>query len=959
MAYISFCSRRLQPARPRWGESNTPTKTRTLKGAATTWFDHHSPSYLDLASVALLLLLTIVFVWPVAGLGYLPNSTDFILQYYPNLAFLGHNLKVGEIPLWNPFLFAGTPYLADPQSQLLYLPDWPFLILLDTATAARAILLTHFALAAVGMYAYLRTIQLPRRAAFLGAAVYGLGPYAIQLVAWAPMLMSLAWMPWALLFAERSLQRRSLSYAGLAGAVLALQFFNGWPHGSYITAFLLLATFLRHLASELTTVRDWKPVLTTGAVGAAVGGSALAFSSPLWLPFLEYWSRSTYITDQGLAAAGQGNVTVLALLGVGGTEGHGAYLGATALVLAILGAIYGRDRSRAWMFIALAAFGLLVAFGSKAPLYGFLYQWVPGFKTFHMPGRFMVLFAFSASVLGAMGAQALFKLSGRRTALTVASAALLLLVPLVYTLVKMLGIDAPTLLLGNLLHPENGPYLNPAMASQVAVSGVVAVAFLVALSTNRLPRTATFYLAAVIVLGDILLFQGKDAHYFGPPPPISRWASPKSTIERLANEDMPFRVAGFQQNGTIDFMSDFPFNLNAGLVPPNFSMMYGLEDLQGYLPLQLRRYADYVAAINGGPQDYHWAMIYNFQSPLLDLLNLGYVMVRNNAARLQNVTVATNLDFSDPRKPVAIHPHPLLATSLQIDSYLGNAVDLEDGHVVARVRVTDSSGQTHSFELRAGIETAEWAYDRPDVLARVRHHRAPIASTRDLPSPTHVYAANLVFPHPITISGITIQQVEPSVHLAVPEVIEVPAKPVDRYEKVGEIDGATLYQNKMALPRALLVQGAEVATSPEEALLKLQSPDFDPRREVVLEGAGAPAARTTGTADVGQVRIVASGNNKVQLAVHATSSGFLLLNEISYPGWNAYLDGKQVRVWRANYLFRAIEVSPGEHDVEFRFEPDSLKLGLALSLSTLVILLTAMAVLRFKSQQQRKESTPR
>jgi len=913
---------------------------------------HHSSPALDLLAGVLLVLVTIAFFWPVAALGYLPNSTDFILQYFPNLAFLAHNLKSGEIPLWNPYLFAGTPYLADPQSQLLYFPDWPFLLLLDTAAAARTILLAHFALAAAGMYAYLRTIQLPRRAAFLGAVVYGLGPYATQLVAWAPMLMSLPWMPLILLLVERSLQRRSPGYAALASAALTLQFFNGWPHGSYITAFLLLATILRHAATEVVSAHSWRPVLPTGAVAAAVGGIAVAFSSPLWLPFLEYWSRSTYITDRGLAAASaEGNVTVLALLGLGGTEGHGAYLGATALLLVLLGAIYGRDKKRAWMFVALAAFGLLVAFGSKAPLYGYLYQWVPGFRTFHMPGRFMVLFVFSASVLTAMGAEALLKLGGRRPALTTAGAILLLLVPLTYTLLKMFGSDAPGLLLGNLLHPERGPYLNPAMAGHVAVAGIVAALFLVALGSNRLPRTAAFYLALAIVLGDLFFFQGKDAHYFSPPPAILWSDSPAPAIERLAGGDAPFRVAGFQQNGAIHFMSDFPFNLNAGLVPPNFSMIDRLEDLQGYLPLQLRRYAQYVAAINGGPQDYHWAQIYNFQSPLLDLLNLRYVMVRNNEERLSNVTVATDLDFSVPGRPVAIHPRPLPATGLQVHSYLGNAVDLEDGHVVARVNVADGSGQTFSFDLRAGIETAEWAYDRPDVASRVRHHRAPIATTRDLPSPTHVYAANLVFPRPITISEITIQQVEPSVQLAVPEVVAVPAQPVDRYQKAGELDGATLYRNKLALPRVLLVPGAEVVATPEEALQRLQSPDFDPNREVVLEGSGGPTIQATGTAGIGQAKIVARSNNAVQLSVHAASSGFLLLNELSYPGWNAYLDGKQVKVWRANYLFRAIEVSPGEHDVEFRFEPDSLKLGLALSLSTLALLLAATAALRIRSRQ--------
>ena len=78
------------------------------------------------------------------------------------------------------------------------------------------------------------------------------------------------------------------------------------------------------------------------------------------------------------------------------------------------------------------------------------------------------------------------------------------------------------------------------------------------------------------------------------------------------------------------------------------------------------------------------------------------------------------------------------------------------------------------------------------------------------------------------------------------------------------------------------------------------------------------------------------------------------MNELSYPGWNAYLDGQRTRVWRANYLFRVIEVPPGEHEVEFRFEPDSLKLGLALSLPTLALLM-ATAVYRFKIRQHRKE----
>ncbi|HEX9017204.1 MAG TPA: YfhO family protein, partial [Chloroflexota bacterium] len=99
-----------------------------------------------------------------------------------------------------------------------------------------------------------------------------------------------------------------------------------------------------------------------------------------------------------------------------------------------------------------------------------------------------------------------------------------------------------------------------------------------------------------------------------------------------------------------------------------------------------------------------------------------------------------------------------------------------------------------------------------------------------------------------------------------------------------------------------------------------------------------------------------SSANRLRVEVNGASPGFLVLNELSYPGWKAYLDGRQVPVWRANYLFRAIEVPPGDHDIEFSFEPDSLKLGLALFLSTPAFLLVT-AALRLRSRKK-KESVP-
>ena len=934
----------------------------------------------DLAACLSLAILALLFPWQVTFWGYLPSSIDFLLQYFPNLAFLGHSLKTGDFPLWNPYVFAGTPYLADPQSAALYLPNWPFLLLLDTLTAARAIILLHYALAAVSFFLYLRVLSLSTAPSFLGAAIFGFSEYTITQVAGIPLLINLAWIPVVLMLAELTLQRQSLAFAAGAAISLAMQLFNGWLHGLYVAAFALGSTFLYHVVVNLVSARDWKACLKMVGLVPLVGVLWASLSSALLFPALEFVERSCYVMDRGLEqAGGEGNVTVLALLGVGGSEGHGAYIGAIGLGLLLLGALYGRDRKRTYLYLALGGFALLTAFGTKAPLYAQLYHWIPGFKTFHTPGRFMALYLISASTLASFGADVVLKGVSRRQVLTLGGVALLLLIPFYYTMLRMFAPDALGLLANNLIHWGDGPYLRADVAHHIFFFGIAGILFFLLLGTERLTPRYAYSAALLLLLADIFLMRNLGSQYFAPPPgllgsnpknaflldsegpksqelgiPKTRSGTPSTFLEDMKQQE--FRVMGYARNGTYHFLSDFPYNLLPTLMPPNLAMVYQLEDVQGYNPLQLRRYAEYIAAINGGPQDYHWALIYNFQSRLLDMLNLRYVMLSGDDTRLKNTTIAMGLNLEDTGRSLTVHPKPIIAAGLQVHSYLGHSADLVDGQVAARLRISDSSGLTHIIDLRAGIETAEWAYDRPDVAARVKHRKATVSMTWNLPSPVHTYVANITFTEPIEIVEVTLERVEPGIFIVVPELSAVPVYPLNRYEEVGNDDlGVKLYRNNLALPRALLVPRATVVQNPSDVLDILAGNSFDPKSEVVLEGPGAPKVGGS-SQNVGEVVLTSRSNNKVHLDVRASSPGFLVLNELSYPGWNAYVDGQRTRVWRANYLFRAIEIPAGDHEVEFRFEPDSIKLGLALSLPTLALLLM-VAVFRLTSRQHWKEKT--
>jgi uncharacterized membrane protein YfhO len=85
-----------------------------------------------------------------------------------------------------------------------------------------------------------------------------------------------------------------------------------------------------------------------------------------------------------------------------------------------------------------------------------------------------------------------------------------------------------------------------------------------------------------------------------------------------------------------------------------------------------------------------------------------------------------------------------------------------------------------------------------------------------------------------------------------------------------------------------------------------------------------------------QVDFVSEKNNEVDLRVKTAENSFLVLSDTYYPGWKAYVDGKETKIYRADYNFRAIPLKPGEYRVKFIYDPISFKIGMVVSLLTLV-----------------------
>jgi uncharacterized membrane protein YfhO len=133
-------------------------------------------------------------------------------------------------------------------------------------------------------------------------------------------------------------------------------------------------------------------------------------------------------------------------------------------------------------------------------------------------------------------------------------------------------------------------------------------------------------------------------------------------------------------------------------------------------------------------------------------------------------------------------------------------------------------------------------------------------------------------------------------------------------------------------------------------LQTLKAADF--RAVVFLEGYdGDPG----GSGSLRAAEVVSYRPNRVEVKVGPGPGGFLVLTDVWYPGWKCTVDGEEVPVYRADYVFRAVPVGPGEHYVVFRFEPDSYRVGRLVTRIALAVLPALVLVLAAWGRLRRRK----
>jgi len=389
------------------------------------------------------------------------------------------------LPLWNPQIYLGVPFLANIQAAALYPPNL-ILLLMPAESAIGWLLALHLGLAGAGMYLYaLHGPRLRTAGSAVAGSVYMLSAFMIAHAGHLNQTNTLAWTPWLMLAADRCALRVTPRRLAAIAALVALVILAGHTQQAYFTFLLAVIAAGVRLSRLVVARRLPEAAMRVVAMGAAVGlGAGLA--AVQLAATLELLGSSVRSGGLPLEEAG---VFGLPLKGLADdllpnylAEHNGEFAGSVGVVaLLLVGLAVVRDlrRARSLGWLALGLVGLLTAFGSRSPVYLALFHLLPGFDLFRVPARTLLFVVVATAILAGRGTRTLEQLAAawrrgrRRPALQLLGIATLL------TALPVLA-ELAIAVRGGSDHGLLAVFPNPVSLLNAAVTGALLVAGLAA-----------------------------------------------------------------------------------------------------------------------------------------------------------------------------------------------------------------------------------------------------------------------------------------------------------------------------------------------------------------------------------------------------------------------------------------------------------------------------------------------
>ncbi len=914
-------------------------------------------------------------------------SGDILHYFYPYRDYAAEALRTGRIPLWNPYMFLGAPFLANPQAAVLYPLHWPLSWLSVTKQIYWSAAL-HTWLLGFGGYLLMRRWQYQGLPAFATALVLAGSGFYGGLIGHINQMNGAAWLPWLVLIIEMVVQppqsterrpMRSRASLGIAlfGGVTALMLLAGHTQTAYINLFAVGIWAVWPLAST-ATIRQPKQQLADTAPSLIVyfGGVLLGvlISMAQLLPTLELSELGLRSDGLSYGEASSFSLKPLHLLWtllpsygladlsvvfdtLGYTE-FVAYVGLIGLILAIIGAWLGRHtRDQAWVFgILFTLMGLFLAAGRWNPIYYLLYEFVPGLDLFRAPARWMMLYTMGMAVLAGIGFESLgVRIRDQRAKIGLPRTKVFVLRFLFFVLL------VTDLLLAALALPHTHP-----TAPQSVYDVRTAPAHLLTDPAREVhPAAAGRFLSMSTLTfdpGDMADYERIFLQSF--PPQLDEAAFSELIVALKSQEILAPNLPLLWRIPAVD-------GFDGGVLPLKryihfLTLLIDADDLvpDGRLREQVRQ----------APQSALLGMLnaqYLITDKLRDLWYDGVYYDRQMGARLDG-EAQQQIDIDVPLPFEATHIDIIGHIDLNDYTNDDNEQPVLLGDAMLPIADVDviTDGKTETLTLTAGglpgadladgtldsamAETSGAVIAYRDVEGSVQEYRARLALS-NTQAPERLTVRHSGAPADLVIQAMTLFDERTGMFSAL--------LPSDRgdYELVHSGD-VKIYENLDVQPRAYLTGAWTSVDGPDEALALLRNGALDARHHAVVENApmvsGREGAPGEAVDEVGSAQIVAYSSEEITLQVDVQTAdnepALLVLSDAYYPGWQATIDGTEAPIYAANHLFRGLFVQPGEHTVVFSYRPQSWRQGVGISLFGLLIL--AVLLLRAWAGAFRQQS---
>jgi|GEM_PF-5585926 len=879
-----------------------------------------------------------------------PGAYNWVDEPLSN--YIGKIIK-GEkhIPLWNKNMGVGYPLLSGIQLGIFF--PLNFINFLFSSQASWDIFfLIRIFLAGFFTYVFARKIGLEKKPSLLAGVIFMFSGYTMDFLNMAHFSSDVL-VPLVLLSFEMLLKRQNVQNFLLAVLAIALVILPGMPES---TAFALILGGLWFLFSLFFIHREIFRKIRVISLFVGANILALAITAIQLVPFLEFIKTSSFNAHSSLIGLSYIPFNTIASILYPfifnpnySWLGYFYFIGISSLILFFLSLLsirsFEKKEKRIIVFFSLFAILML------AKAFGFSFiNWIgslPILNTLIFQKYCAPEIIFSIAMVSAFGYSLILskRISFLNTKLSLVLIAIISIT--LYSLhenfwividkisetnnifqnlfkhfISFFNFDFPADFIAKASSSLAIPYL-----ALVIGMGIFIFLFfwIVIINTNR--KTFPAVTILIFVIAELYIYtlplERADRYDTYKQPPF---------VGYILHDNNVFRIYG-----------QMPNESNA-MIFPNISSVFGIQDIRTIMAIEDKRYFMFLKNILG-VKDGEISTIrfvgnsqLSFNNKFFDLLNVKYFisppgttdLAIANQITKNSKLVSGNAEFFKPGT-AELNGKQLQGFLLHAPSKIEFPLQVENKHFIfeygiAKTGIKSSDGIQFTASAKDGNgKMTQLLTDaiNPQDKKYQKWQKADLDLSAYLDK-----NISLIF------------QTDPGKNNAFDQFFfgnfEAPKDDIV-YEKE-----MTIIENKDVFPRSFIVHRAENLTDPNEIFTRLKSTDFDIRNQIIIEknlpenmlnGNNAPEK------DNSTAMITSYKDQEVLIETKMENDGFLVLTDQYYPGWKAFVDGKETEIYPTDYTFRSIYLKKGSHTVRFVYDPMSYKVGKYISIVTLLFLL--------------------